>query len=74
MVLGYAVYRQVPGHRWYLGKNTDKNRYEWISEWIVTKPMNDLFPFVYKTKEAAERVSRYFAGSAVLELKGNLNN
>lgn len=70
----YVLYIVKNGIRWYLGKNTETNKPGWISEWIVTKPMADLFPLVYKKREYAEDTAQKIGRElhedvAVLELK-----
>jgi len=72
----YVLYIVKNGNRSYLGKNTETGEFGWISEWIVSKPMSDLFPLVYKRREYAEDTAlkigvELHEDVAVLELKAN---
>lgn len=50
------------GCRWYLGKNTETGEATWISEWIVKKPMTDIYPIIWKTREYAEESAKKIGG------------
>lgn len=50
--------------RWFLGKNVETGEPTWISEWIVRKPMADIFPLIYKKREDAEESAKKIGGGA----------
>lgn len=50
------------GCRWFLGKNVETGEPTWISEWIVTKPMADIYPLIYKKREYAEASAKKIGG------------
>lgn len=50
--------------RWFLGKNVGTGEPTWISEWIVTKPMADIYPLIYKKREYAEESAKKIGDGA----------
>jgi len=50
--------------RWFLGKNVETGESTWISEWIVSKPMAEIYPLIYKKREYAEESAKKIGGGA----------
>lgn len=62
-----CITETLPGgvkHRRYLGKNVQTGQPCWISEWIVTKPMVDIYPLIYKKREYAEESAKKIGDGA----------
>lgn len=69
----HLIYITNKGNRSYLGMNTETGKAVWVSEWIVTKPMSDLYLLVYKTRESAEATATKIGrGASVLTINVNL--